>query len=74
MLSPNIIGFMIFFAGPLLLSLYLSFTNASVGQVPEVIGLQNYADVLALEFQMQTDLNANLQDATSFWLYAIGCN
>ncbi len=72
MLSPNIIGFMIFFAGPLLLSLYLSFTNASVGQVPEVIGLQNYADVLAIEFQMQTDLNANLQDATSFGYTPLG--
>lgn len=66
LLSPNIIGFMIFFAGPLLLSLYLSFTNSAFGQVPEVIGLQNYADLLALEFQTHTDLDQPTQSALSF--------
>lgn len=49
MLSPNIIGFLLFFAGPLLLSFYLSFTNSSVGRTPEVIGFQNYAQILSLE-------------------------
>ncbi len=49
MLSPNIIGFMLFFAGPLLLSFYLSFTNSSVGQTPQFIGLENYANIFALE-------------------------
>lgn len=66
LLSPNIIGFMIFFAGPLLLSLYLSFTNSAFGQVPEFIGLQNYADLLALEFQTLTDLDAPAQSVLSF--------
>ncbi len=50
MLSPNMIGFALFFAGPLLFSFYLSFTDAAVGQVPEVIGLGNYQDLLALQF------------------------
>lgn len=50
MLSPNAIGFMLFFAGPLLLSLYLSFTNSSVGQTPELVGFQNYTDIVSLEF------------------------
>ncbi|MEO1440245.1 MAG: sugar ABC transporter permease [Chloroflexota bacterium] len=49
MLSPNIIGFTIFFAGPLLLSFYLSFTDSSVGQVPNVIAFQNYAEILSLQ-------------------------
>ncbi|MFP4321481.1 MAG: carbohydrate ABC transporter permease [Anaerolineales bacterium] len=49
MLSPNMVGFALFFAGPLLFSFYLSFTDAAVGQVPEVIGLGNYADLLALQ-------------------------
>lgn len=49
MLSPNIIGFMLFFAGPLLLSFYLSFTNDTVGNVPEFIGLRNYGEILALQ-------------------------
>lgn len=49
MLSPNIIGFMLFFAGPLLLSFYLSFTNDTVGNVPEIIGFSNYGEILALQ-------------------------
>ncbi|MDX1992796.1 MAG: sugar ABC transporter permease [bacterium] len=42
MLAPNIIGFLLFFAGPLLLSFYLSFTNDTVGNVPSFTGLENY--------------------------------
>lgn len=72
MLSPNIIGFLLFFAGPLLLSLYLSFTDSSVGQIPNVIGFSNYAELLSLEFQTQTDLSANLQDAMSFGYAPLG--
>lgn len=72
MLSPNIIGFMIFFAGPLLLSLYLSFTNSSVGQIPEVIGLQNYGEILSLEFQWQDDPTANMQSVMTFGYSPLG--
>ncbi len=71
MLSPNIIGFMLFFAGPLLLSFYLSFTNSTVGKVPEVVFFQNYADVLALEFQtMPADVNP--QSGLSFGYQPLG--
>lgn len=51
MLSPNIVGFVIFFAGPLLLSFYLSFTNDTIGNVPEVIWFENYTELLALEMK-----------------------
>lgn len=66
LLSPNIIGFMFFFAGPLLLSLYLSFTNSTVGRTPEFIGLQNYIDIMTLEIQTQTNLAESPQRALSF--------
>lgn len=66
MLSPNIIGFMIFFAGPLLLSFYLSFTDSTVGKVPEFIGLQNYGDALPLEFKWLDDPQASAQSVMSF--------
>jgi len=49
MLSPNIIGFLLFFAGPLLLSFYLSFTDAQVGRVPQFTALDNYGDILGLQ-------------------------
>lgn len=65
MLSPNIIGFMLFFAGPLLLSFYLSFTNDTVGSVPEFIGLQNYGEILSLEIASTTDLDINAQNVLS---------
>lgn len=66
MVSPNLIGFMLFFAGPLLLSFYLSFTDSEPGRVPDVIGLKNYGDILALEFKMQDNLSANTQEVLSF--------
>lgn len=65
MLSPNILGFVIFFAGPLLLSFYLSFTNDTIGNVPEVIWFENYADLIALEFKPFGDATF-AQDVLSF--------
>lgn len=47
-LSPNLLGFLIFFAGPLLFSLYISFTDSDAVRSPTWIGLQNYAKVLNL--------------------------
>lgn len=72
MLSPNIIGFMLFFAGPLLLSLYLSFTDSSLGRVPAFIGLENYANALALEVQHQTDMTVTSQSSLSFGYRVLG--
>ena len=66
MLAPNIIGFLFFFAGPLLLSLYLSFSDASVGQVPQLTGLENYSNLLALEFKVLGPQDGAGQNALSF--------
>jgi len=66
MLSPNIIGFLLFFAGPLLLSLYLSFTDASVGQTPVLNGIENYTTILSLEFVTNSDPEATAQSVLSF--------
>ncbi|PJF27739.1 MAG: hypothetical protein CUN52_14100, partial [Phototrophicales bacterium] len=57
LLSPNIIGFLIFFAGPLLLSLYLSFTDATVGRIPQEIEARNYQYALGLEFKVWDEAN-----------------
>jgi ABC-type sugar transport system permease subunit len=56
MLSPNLIGFMIFFAGPLLLSFYFSFTDSTGVHPPGFVGLNNYRDALGIQFKtMDTD-------------------
>jgi ABC-type sugar transport system permease subunit len=65
MLSPNLLGFAIFFAGPLLLSFYLSFTNDTIGNVPEVIWFENYTELVALELQPMGDAEF-AQEAMSF--------
>ena len=41
-LLPWIVGFIIFTAGPMLASLYLSFTEYNVIRAPELIGFDNY--------------------------------
>jgi ABC-type sugar transport system permease subunit len=66
MLSPNIIGFILFFAGPLLLSFYLSFTNDTVGQVPGFVGLRNYADLVSVRFLTLPDETTLAQNALPF--------
>ncbi|HEX5013346.1 MAG TPA: sugar ABC transporter permease [Candidatus Limnocylindrales bacterium] len=45
-LSPWIIGFVIFTAGPMLASLFISFTEYNVIKPPEFVGLDNYEAML----------------------------
>ena len=47
-LSPNLIGFLLFLAGPLLLSLYTSFTNWDGFGTRDWVGFANYARLLHL--------------------------
>ncbi|MBK9056043.1 MAG: sugar ABC transporter permease [Chloroflexi bacterium] len=48
-LSPNLLGFLIFFAGPLLLSLYVSFTDWDAFGTRNWIGLDNYSQIFDLD-------------------------
>ena len=54
-LSPNLIGFLLFLAGPLLLSLYTSFTNWDGFGTRDFIGLANYGKLLNLTFAQLVD-------------------
>lgn len=45
-LLPWIIGFLIFTAGPMLASLYLSFTDYNVIRPPELVGFDNYEQLM----------------------------
>jgi len=47
-LSPNLLGFIVFLAGPLALSLYFSFTNSDAFNTPAWVGLDNYTKILGL--------------------------
>jgi ABC-type sugar transport system permease subunit len=48
--SPNLLGFIAFFAGPLLFSLFVSFNEWDAFGTKNFIGLGNYARVLSLDF------------------------
>jgi ABC-type sugar transport system permease subunit len=50
-LLPNFVTFLLFFALPLLLSFYFSFTDYNAISRPNFVGLQNYTNLLSLEFQ-----------------------
>lgn len=49
-LTPNLVGFLIFFAGPLIFSLYVSFTNWDAFGTQDWIGFENYTRLLNLDF------------------------
>jgi multiple sugar transport system permease protein len=49
-LLPNLLGFLIFFAAPLVISFYYSFTDYNLFQPPNFIGLQNYITALGFNF------------------------
>ena len=48
--SPNVLGFLLFFAGPLAFSFYVSFTSWDGLSDIEWIGLDNYARIFGLQF------------------------
>ncbi|NDJ60943.1 MAG: sugar ABC transporter permease [Chloroflexi bacterium] len=50
-LLPNFANFMLFFALPLLLSFYMSLTDFDAVSAANFIGIENYTDMLSLDFQ-----------------------
>ncbi|MDG4824842.1 sugar ABC transporter permease [Asanoa sp. WMMD1127] len=46
-LAPWIVGFLVFYAGPMIASLWLSFTDYDIVNPPEFVGLDNYRQMLA---------------------------
>jgi len=42
---PWIVGFLVFTAGPMLFSLYVSFTRYNIIREPRWVGLQNYTNI-----------------------------
>lgn len=49
-LSPNLIGFLLFFAGPLVFSFFISFTEWNGITAATFVGLDNYTKTLGLSF------------------------
>lgn len=65
-LLPNFLGFLIFFAIPLGLSFYYSFTDYNLFQPPNFIGLQNYITALGFNIDPEAYQMA-LAEGSSFF-------
>jgi multiple sugar transport system permease protein len=65
-LLPNLLGFLIFFAFPLAISFYYSFTNYNLFNTPQFVGFANYAKALGLSFNPQS-YQAALASGHSVW-------
>ncbi|MBN8579870.1 MAG: sugar ABC transporter permease [Anaerolineae bacterium] len=68
-LSPNLLGFLIFFAGPLLLSFYFSFTDSDAIRPPTWIGLENYAKLLNIKFVTLASPDQLARDVVDIKIY-----
>jgi len=61
-LSPNLIGFLFFFAGPLVFSLIVSFFDwKTTGTSRSFVGLDNYIEALSLDFASSPTANAGVE-------------
>lgn len=69
-LSPNLLGFLIFFAGPLLLSFYLSFTDSDAFNPPNWVGLSNYARILNVTIKPLAEPDQLARDVLDIRTYA----
>jgi len=68
-LSPNLLGFLIFFAGPLILSFYFSFTDSDAFNQPNWIGFDNYAKILNVRFAWLSSPDQLARDAVDIKIY-----
>jgi len=68
-LSPNLLGFLIFFAGPLLLSFYFSFTDSDAIRTPNWVGFENYAKILNIKFVTLDTPDQLARDAVDIKVY-----
>jgi len=68
-LSPNLFGFLLFFAGPLLFSLYISFTDSDAFNDPSWIGLQNYQEIVNLDIEPLTNSEQLANEALDITVY-----
>lgn len=68
-LSPNLLGFLIFIAGPLLFSLYVSFTNWDAFGNGDWIGLENYGRALNLTIASLTNADQRANQVIDITVY-----
>lgn len=69
LLSPNLIGFLIFFVGPLLFSFYVSLTNSDAFGRADFVGLANYSKILDLDVARLADATQRANEVLDIRIY-----
>lgn len=69
-LLPNLVGFLVFMAIPLIISFYYSFTDYNLFTSPNWVGLSNYSK--ALGFTLNSQAYQAALDAGKTWFAAVG--
>jgi ABC-type sugar transport system permease subunit len=64
-LLPNFLGFVVFFAIPLLMSLYYSFTDYDLFNDPNFVGIKNYTQAVGFSIQPEA-YQASVQNGKNF--------
>ncbi len=59
-ISPWLVGFLCFIIGPMLVSLYLSFTNYDMLSSPSWVGLDNYVEMFTNDPRFKTSIFVTL--------------
>ena len=72
-ISPWLIGFLIFFVGPILTSLVLSFTTWNIVGEPVWIGLKNYEDIFLSDARFGKALQVTLTYAVLYLPLEVIC-
>ena len=67
--SPNLLGFLLFFAGPLLFSLYVSFTDWDAFSEAQWVGLDNYARILNLDIATLDSITQRANEVLDVTVY-----
>ncbi len=68
-LSPNLLGFLLFFAGPLLFSFYISFTDWDAFGTKNWVGLENYQRIFSVDVRPLQSIDQPVTEALNTQIY-----
>ena len=72
-ISPWIIGFLVFFLGPIIASLFLSFTRWNIVGDPIWVGLDNYQTIFTEDVRFKKAVLVTLRYAVMYLPLEVGC-
>lgn len=72
-ISPWLIGFIVFFVGPIIASFFLSFTSWNIVGTPQWVGLENYSDILTNDPRFLKAVQVTITYAVFYLPFEVAC-